>query len=73
MDDAKKKIKRKAPPGGSLTDTIPRLLEWGSASMMKVDLDADDAWSREGSGRAPCHRRKGKWKTPKTALRARQG
>ena len=73
MDDAKKKIKREAPPGGSLMDTIRRLFEWGSASMMKVDPDTDDAWSREGSCRAPCHRRKGKWKTPKTTRGPRQG
>ena len=36
---------------------------------MKIDLDAEDSWSSEGSGRATHPRRKSKGKTPERARR----
>ena len=44
-----------------------------SAFRMKINLDAEDSRSREGSGRAPHHGRKGKGKTTERARRAAEG
>ena len=64
MEEARRKIKRQTPPGGGRVDTLRRLLQGDSASRMKIDLDAEDSQSSEGSGRTPRHRRMGKGKTP---------
>ena len=52
MEEAKKKVKRKTPPGGSCVDTLGRLFQGDSASRMNTDLDAEDSRS-SGEAAAP--------------------
>ena len=59
MDEVKKKIRRKTPPGRSCVDTLQRLFEADSASRMKIKLDTEHSRSSKGSGCAPHHCPKG--------------
>ena len=62
MEEAERKIKRETLPGGSHVDTLLRRFKGDSASMMKINLDAEESGSTERSGCASRHRRKGKGK-----------
>ena len=69
MEDAGRKIQRETPPGRSRVDTLRRFLDGDPASRTKINLDAEDSRSSEGSGPATRPRRKGKGKTPERPQR----
>ena len=69
MGKAERKDKRETPPTGFRVETLRMLFEGDPSSRMKIDLDAEESRSCEGSGRINRHRRKGKGKTPERARR----
>ena len=70
MEEAKKKICRERPPGGSPVDTLRRFFDRDPASRMKIGLDAEGCWSSEGSGSTTRPRRKGGGRTPERPPRS---
>ena len=64
MEGAERKIQRETPPRGSRVDTLRRFFDADAASRMRMDLDAEDSRSSEGSVPLTCPRCKGKGKTP---------
>ena len=63
MEEAERKIGRETPPGGFRVDTLRRFLDRDPSSRMKIDLEAGDSRSSEGSGPATRPRCKGQGKT----------
>ena len=58
MEVVQRKIRPETPPEGSRVDTLRRFFDGDPASRTKIDLDAEDSRSSEGSGPATRPRRK---------------
>ena len=73
MEEAERKIRCEAPPGGSRVHTLWRLFEEDPAARTKIHLDAEYSRSSEGRGPATRPGRKGKKKTPERPWRPAEG
>ena len=67
MEEAEAKLRRETPPGGSRVETLRKLFEGDTSSMMT--LDEADTGSSGSSGPTARRRRKGKGKTPERPRR----
>ena len=63
MEEAKAKLQRETPPGGSRVGILRRLFEGDASSKMTLDLEEVDTGS-SGDSPTAYRRRKGKGKTP---------
>ena len=73
MAEAKGKLRRETPPGGSRVETLRRLFEGDASSKMALDPEEVDTGSSGSSGPTAYRRRKGKGKTPELARRPAGG
>ena len=53
MEEAKRKIQRETPPGGSRVEKGPRFFDGDPAYRIEIDLDAGDSGSSKGKEKTP--------------------
>ena len=73
MEEAKAKLRRETPKGGSRVETLRKLFEGDASSKMALDPEEVDTGSSGSSGPTAYRRRKGKGKTPERSRRPAGG